>query len=849
MAQIDQQNQNTDDENQSMSLYDGFEPRIKAGNYRFIVQQSLKVAGLPEHHYYRDQRFRVTGPRYSLPPDDILTTFPPNGATGSYGYNLPHIVLRKRALPWERELLLPNGQDVPSPWLALLVLTQAELDEACKFFDNDLLSHSDTSNKAEFPTQLLNTAAPADLLAAPEQPVRKGLHQQNALLPCLAKEEEGTNNVLVNVLDLPYNTFAAVCPRQADLPYLAHIRCVDTSNKASLEMHADGEFAVLIANRFPQPGANYVYLVSLEGWEEVIRQLDNPDYQPGADRVRLVVLSSWTFVDDEAGFHTFGGLMGNLNASLFVAPLPPQGSGETTADVHLGHGYVPVQYQPRHGQATFAWYRGPFAPCKVDNLEKGNPFARADEALVLDPQAGLLDISYAAAWQLGRLLALASPSFADALQLYLDELRSAKDAASAIQALARALRMEGQGSYADLWRRELQELIITLRSNLLKPEQQEELLDGLAGAGTSRETNQSILSAFREASGDQDLATRLDELGLSNIDIAQLLVISHGAQAVHDQNLKAVLHDIQLSEELIANLLQASQGVQAPGAEVVAGEAVLQWLARLALLYPVPFEYLVAHERLLPAESLRFFHVDNNWLEALLDGSLSIAFQSSCDVASTNEVRPAFHQAISQLVYQYRLHLRGLLGTWQPAKDGFDAYMDNDKTGFLLRSSAIAGWPGTEIRCFDGSSTPGKPEEGSGLTVLRMNRLAPDVLFCLVEGQIGRVVLKEPAEAFRFGVNSKGAIPLRRFCTSGKTAPMGSSIRDPQGDHDITIEGVPAAYTRSGAPSGVLDINHLASDLAQQVANHDNSKPADFHSAAFALQLLISPEMQTIFWQ
>src|SRR5258708_35921884 len=48
------------------------------------------------------------------------------------------------------------------------------------------------------------------------------------------------------------------------------------------------------------------------------------------------------------------------------------------------------------------------------------------------------------------------------------------------------------------------------------------------------------------------------------------------------------------------------------------------WLGRLTLLYGVPFQYLVPDERMRAAESLRFFYVDPLWMEALLDGALSI---------------------------------------------------------------------------------------------------------------------------------------------------------------------------------------------------------------------------------
>src|SRR6185503_19876452 len=89
-------------------------------------------------------------------------------------------------------------------------------------------------------------------------------------------------NTPVGLLDLDLDLFLKLCPTRTELPLLAHIRCVDIDDKVPLEMVAEGEFSVLVANRFAPLGANTVYLVSLEGWNYL---LDSPDKPQAAERV------------------------------------------------------------------------------------------------------------------------------------------------------------------------------------------------------------------------------------------------------------------------------------------------------------------------------------------------------------------------------------------------------------------------------------------------------------------------------------------------------------------------------------------------------------------------------------
>ena len=81
----------------------------------------------------------------------------------------------------------------------------------------------------------------------------------------------------------------------------------------------------------------------------------------------------------------------------------------------LNLGYVPMPHRLRDGSRTLSWYRGPLVPVDVPSAAQPAVFANPDEALRYDAATGFFDTSYAAAWQLGRLLALQNQEFARAL--------------------------------------------------------------------------------------------------------------------------------------------------------------------------------------------------------------------------------------------------------------------------------------------------------------------------------------------------------------------------------------------------------------------------------------------------
>ena len=396
-----------------MTVYDDYAPPLPAGQYRFVLQQTVNVEGDSPRHYYSDQPFEILAPRYSIESDEIQAYFPPRGGVGNYQNNLPHLVLRTRNLPWERTPWIQSGKG-REPWLALLVLSE-----------RDILDGKTT----------VKTAQISDL--SPHETTTQRLRREDGstiLLPNITLDEDP--NTPVRLLDLDLDLFLKLCPRRQDLPLLAHIRCVDTSNKIPLQMVADGEFSVLVANRFPSLGANSIHLISLEGWKDLLDAPDAPTAKSlSASRIRTVTLASWNFVCDSSGADTFGGMMLRLrkNANVFGVATAP--SSNDYVNQALSRGYVPIDYQPLDSTATFAWYRGPLSPLVRQRL-KQPPFQRADAALIFDDKTGIMDVSYASAWQLGRLLALQSPSFSKGLRLFVEDSKNAAEIARQIAALS-----------------------------------------------------------------------------------------------------------------------------------------------------------------------------------------------------------------------------------------------------------------------------------------------------------------------------------------------------------------------------------------------------------------------------
>ena len=239
---------------------------------------------------------------------------------------------------------------------------------------------------------------------------------------------------------------------------------------------------------------------------------------------------------------------------------------------------------------------------------------------------------------------------------------------------------------------------------------------------------------------------------------------------------------------------------------------ICYWLARLYLLYGVPFHHLVVDEKMLPEESVRFFYLDRNWLEFLVKGAMSIGIQTSRDAVQNKIMRDTVMDTVNRLVDSMRDSFLGITGS-TPGGQG-----ETEMAGLLLRSAVVSGWPGLEIRGYKSysDSTPSEP-----VRLLRMDHLSKDVLLCIFAETPEWIEIDEPKESLHFGVEVNDQVYLRNIGPTGTGQPLNKSVT--------------AHYHKNFT----LRIQDLRKEMQSYFPGVKNRA---LYPSEFALQMVVAPE-------
>ena len=278
-------------------------------------------------------------------------------------------------------------------------------------------------------------------------------------------------------------------------------------------------------------------------------------------------------------------------------------------------------------------------------------------------------------------------------------------------------------------------------------------------------------------------------------------------------------------------------GIQ-PGGVVPA--QIVRFLAHLRLLEGVPFSYLVADAELIPPETIRFFYLDRNATDALVQGALSVGTVNSADRVQLAQLYGTVRNEVDTAERLVRMK-----DSDAPAVDasGRPIGAGGPISGFVLRSRLVSGWPGLHVRAYatdthpDDQTIPDMDTSPDRVRLLRMERLAPAVLLVLFDGVPKVVHIEEPRSGVQFGVQV-----VRRGSGAADGRPAGTRChqaqqRFPQGGGNIRTVPVPF---RPGSP-GVINMKKLNEALV-------NIPEAHMHTpvlpAEFAMQMLRFPLRQ-----
>lgn len=265
-------------------LHSNVMPPITAGRYELVSEMSgVPFDVEPEHTH-----FHVAAPRYTMPPEQILSSFPPANAEGAFGDRLPQVVLKRRTLPWERN---PAGGTNPSPvpWLALVVVAEGEAEL------------SGATPVAECVTPGLQPPLPEPA----DKDVEQGLY-----------------------LAVTETVLKKIFPCEQDLPLLTHVRQVDVRDTELANGDDDGWLAVVLANRLPvfdkASGKSVRYMACLVNVEGQLPSLPKP--QPFLPVFEWALAQDWSVL---AQANVSGGpdvqVMGGKGQGVVAGALPRAG--------------------------------------------------------------------------------------------------------------------------------------------------------------------------------------------------------------------------------------------------------------------------------------------------------------------------------------------------------------------------------------------------------------------------------------------------------------------------------------------------------------------------------------------
>jgi hypothetical protein len=599
----------------NITFLSSHQPELADGEYVFSVEQNITaknyVLGVatdePAHHFAKTLTINVAGPKFSLAPSEIHSVFPPVGGSGDYQANFPTITLTRSTLPWERKPFDLYSGD--ASWLFLLMV------------DEDKKSYIQEGSKlitdADFPSDIFTNY---------------GINKTDKLIDV----KKPINCITVNAGAGIRSQIPKTLNR---LKYLSYARIKSDENE---------EHAVIMSRCLPKAGKNTtMYLISLENLFD--EDLTGNNHSKGnlksvAAGRSFIYLHKWSFHSVKDQLYSFG--MGNLNRikqddrlkSLDFSTIKDEDQvystkelfntaiTEITADVSLikllhnycklpGTTFHEVMSNLKNGVSVL---RNPNT--KPQSIESSGSVYLPLQ--IVENEMPFYDYALYRGALVAKPIKLNQAVFSkdSKLHITMDKLRS--------------ITSNGLPIFVDM-------------TNGFIPQNGEEL-----ALSINNQKDLSYATAYEigklTALNDNDFSKAFYEWKHDVATAKQLNNMPANLQASH----LAAMHQYDANKAL--------------------PDSVKKKFDNWKLLIGLPARYLIPSPEMFPQESLRYFVIDKNWVNAFICGAFSIGHTLQAD----------FSKELTNLIL----------------KDTDNYY------GFILNSLAVQAWPDYELEVLAGAT-------------------------------------------------------------------------------------------------------------------------------------------------
>ena len=440
---------------------------------------------------------------------------------------------------------------------------------------------------------------------------------------------------------------------------------------------------------------------------------------------------------------------------------------QTAVLKRLSSGFTMTRYRASTGEETVAWNRGPLAPVQAPSPPVSDwPLAsnNGQDYQIFDRVLGTMDLSYSTAWQVGKLLASSDLGFVAALTRHRTALHRVGTAAASVAAATQSF---GLKSKAD-----------TMGS----------LGDSLAAIHQ--------LTAF-----PPDIGGGANQLSPS---LQQRWSHAHAVPEPtfpSSPNGEAFTAAIAMSAQMAASTA-GSDGAQ-PFDELSAANSadwafIHTWLLDRMYLSGIPSHYLIGDPSFLPAECIRFFHVDQTWVECMLDGALSVANHLSRE-------DDAIRAAIKGEMDRY-------LKTKLKDSAGNDLhYPQVPRFGFFLRSAVVKVFSDLVVEVpYESDKVAAKRAP-----ILVQKHMGPDILLVLLDRvpeQLQKIRFSQPPHQQRFSAGHS-VFPDRIEFSFSKVYPSFPEDDSPPRDNFDDLDEASEVFRRTGDSSDIYNWKTQCLDL------------------------------------